>query len=86
MAKKQLDSTLRSLALLGAEQRLRQLAEEAEALRRTFPELKMRGREMSVGAVPQIKRARKRRRLSAEARKRISDAQKARWAKRRASR
>lgn len=79
-------TTLRSLALIGAEQRLRQLAEEAAALRRAFPELKTSSLDAGKEVQPQARQGRKRRRLSAEARKRISDAQKARWAKRRASR
>ena len=82
---KRLDSTLRSLALIGAEQRLRQLAEEAARLHRAFPELKTRDRDLMTLAEPKNGRGRRRHRLSVEARKRISDAQKARWAKRRTS-
>jgi hypothetical protein len=85
---------LRRYAVLGAEQRLITLAEEAEQIYRAFPELRKRGgrpgsrRSSSGGDVqessPRVRKGRRRRRkMSAEARKRISDAQKARWARQR---
>ena len=77
---KRAKSDIRRWALIGAEQRLQQLAQEMAAIRAAFPELR-RGR---AGAGAAGARGGKRR-LSAEARKRISDAQKARWAKHRAN-
>jgi hypothetical protein len=90
---KLLSNDLRRYAVLGAEQRLLTLAEEAEQIYRAFPELRKRGgrsgrRSSSAAEVqesaPRGRTARRRRRrMSAEARKRISDAQKARWARQR---
>jgi len=83
MAKQQ-QSDIRRWALLGAEQRLVQLAVEAAAIHRAFPELRQRraaGR-VPTSAVRQVRRRRKRT-MSAEGRRRISEAQKARWAKQR---
>jgi hypothetical protein len=82
MAKQQ-QSDIRRWALLGAEQRLVQLGEEAAAIHRAFPELRQRG---AIGRVPtpasqQVRR--RKRTMSAEGRRRISEAQKARWAKQR---
>jgi hypothetical protein len=85
----------RRYALVGAEQRLLEIAEEAAKIFRVFPELRARGRGFAAlrgGGAPAAeqtggpgrKRRRRRRTMSAEARKRISDAQKARWAKHRA--
>ena len=94
MAKRD-EGNLRRYAVVGAEQRLLELAEEAAGIFAMFPELRAPGRgfmarrggprssgsaEARTPAKPQRRR---RRRLSAEARKRISDAQKARWAKQR---
>jgi hypothetical protein len=85
----------RRYAVIGAEQRLLEIAEEAARIFRAFPELRERGRgfnalgrgasgaEGSDAASPARGRRRKRRTMSPEARKRISDAQKARWAKHR---
>jgi hypothetical protein len=86
---------MRAWALIGAEQRLVQLAEEAAAIHRAFPELRRRGRgrgrpaasdtsEPAAGAGTGTRR-RRRRKMSADARRRISEAQKARWARQRAS-
>lgn len=81
MAKLQ-SNDLRRYAVLGAEQRLLTLAQEAEAIYRAFPEL--RRSSTTRESAPRRRRARRgRRALSAEARKRISDAQKARWARQR---
>ncbi len=84
---KQTSQNLRDWALIGAEQRLLQIAQEAAEIHRAFPELRKSGSTLPVSrnatsssAVPK----RKRRKLSAEARKRISDAQKKRWAKQKA--
>ena len=95
------DSSIRTWALKGAEQRLLEISEEAAAIYSAFPELRGRGQagaqrrrgpgrprsaqaETDAGAAP----ARRRRRggISAEGRRRISEAQKARWAKQRADR
>jgi hypothetical protein len=79
---------------MGAEARLLQISEEAAAIYRAFPELRRgggagrgrgRGRAQaaSADAGGETAQPRKKRRLSAAARKRISDAQKRRWAKHR---
>ena len=93
MAKRQ-GNNLRRYAVVGAEQRLLELAEEAAGIFAMFPELRApgrgfmaggqgrRGRRAAAGAAP---RRRRRRKMSAEARKRISDAQKARWARQKAA-
>jgi hypothetical protein len=91
-------SDLRRYAVVGAEQRLLELAEEAAAIFAIFPELRAPGRgfmamakaggrgESAAGdGVAAPTKRRRRRKMSAEARKRISDAQKARWAKQRAA-
>ena len=99
MAKRQQRvSNLRPYAVIGAEQRLLQIAEEARAIFKAFPELRAANRgfgaqsegESPFPLGPQTSRAgngrkrqgkRRRRKMSAAARKRISEAQKARWAK-----
>jgi hypothetical protein len=83
---KRMDADIRRWALIGAEQRLLQLAEEAAAIHRAFPELRQGGatrgrppgpaKQSAEGSVGKPKRT-----MSAAARKRISEAQKARWAK-----
>jgi hypothetical protein len=90
---KRSDGDLRRYAVVGAEHRLLEIAEEAGRIFQAFPELRARGRGLdavrgasaSAGAAPAAAeprgRRRRRRKMSAEARKRISDAQKARWAK-----
>jgi hypothetical protein len=76
---------LREYARRGAAARLEELDRERQSILAEFPELR-RGntaaRERANAAHPagHHKKARRRRRLSAEARKRISDAQKRRWA------
>ena len=86
---------LRGYAIVGAAQRLSEISQEAADILRVFPEL--RGRVGAAGArVPQAESAGSaapsrrrrggRRKMSAAGRKRISDAQKARWARLRASR
>ena len=87
---------LRRYAVVGAEQRLLELAEEAAAIFAIFPELRAPGRGFmakagrrgeagAADAAAASPRKRSRRKMSAEARKRISDAQKARWAKQKAA-
>jgi hypothetical protein len=88
------DSDLRRWAVVGAEQRLLQIAEEAATIFHVFPELRERGFMAKGGRGGHLpgpfaegggKRTRRRRRtMSPEARKRISEAQKARWAKQKA--
>jgi hypothetical protein len=77
-------------AVKGAEQRLMELAEEAGKIFAAFPELRVRGRlfETAGQTAPASHHAgegtpKKRHKRSAAARKRMSEAQKARWAKRR---
>jgi hypothetical protein len=93
---------LRAYAVIGAEQRLRQIAEEARAIFQAFPELRAANRGFGargggespfpwgkqaaeggglVGNGRGRKGKRRRRKMSAAAGKRISEAQKARWAK-----
>ncbi len=86
------NSDVRVWAVKGAEQRLLEIAEEAKAIFATFPELRGQGRGFIAGrraestngrdqATVQKPSRRKRRTMSADARKRIGDAQRARWAK-----
>ena len=85
---------VRRWALLGAQERLAQLSAEASEIYKAFPELrshaigfgKRAGRQPTQGAARPANSGvseRPRRTLSAEARRRISEAQKARWAKQR---
>ena len=91
---------VRALASIGAKQRLRELDDERAALVRAFPELttgdvagpRRRGRPRKDGYRPALAEneathsgTRKRRKMSAAARKRISEAQKARWRKQKAA-
>jgi len=84
-------SDLRSWAIKGAEQRLIEIAEETRGIHRTFPELRGRSRAAGSSQGRGANSAQsqdgppkpRRRKMSAAARKRISDAQKARWAKQR---
>jgi hypothetical protein len=84
---------LRQWALRGAKQRLLDIAEEVAAIHRTFPRLRRRGNGIPAASVGQSatastaigRPARGRRRVSAAARRRISEAQKARWAKQKAN-
>jgi hypothetical protein len=93
-------------ALMGAEERLRQISAEAQAIHRNFPQLRSgkrpsnasflsdgRNEVVSAGLGDGARERkessggrglRRRRTMSAEARRRISDAQKARWAKQKA--
>ena len=84
-------SNILELARRGAQHRYEELTAELNALIRQFPDLRAgarqaikRGRRI-VDAATATARPRKRRKLSAAARKAISDAQKARWAKQRAA-
>jgi hypothetical protein len=85
MAKSPLN--IQSLAVLGAKQRLLELDEERAAIFSAFPQLRFqRKQQTTTGATADngTTGARKRRRMSADARRRISEAVKARWAKQRA--
>jgi len=79
------------LARRGAQHRYAELKAEMESLVRQFPGLTGAGREIvrrgraAVSAATSERQPRKRRKMSAAARKRISDAQKARWAKQKRS-
>jgi hypothetical protein len=78
---------LRRLARLGAIARLEQLRQEEAAIRAEFPELFGRGRQPARdgAAAPAEPKGRKRRktRMSAEARKAVSDRMRKYWAERR---
>jgi hypothetical protein len=76
-----------ALARRGAQHRYQELVAELESLARQFPGLTAgaravvkRGRKAARAAATEL-RPRKRRKMSAAARKAISDAQKKRWAK-----
>jgi len=77
---------LRKWAVSGAEQRLVEIAAEAAAIYQAFPELRRGGRQASGGGRARAasrtatSAPRAQRNLSPAARKRISDAQKRRWA------
>jgi len=71
---------LLQLARAGAEARIAELQAEIDRIRRQFPS----GRRTPANGAAGTVSPRKRRRMSAAARKRISDAQKSRWAKQRA--
>jgi hypothetical protein len=79
---------LHRLARLGAAERLAQLERERAGLLRAFPELKRSsGRDVSDGLSPTGKESRRRRRpMSAQARKAVSLRMKKYWAERRAKR
>jgi hypothetical protein len=87
---------LKAWALLGAQQRLSELDQERAAILSAFPQLRgvttaggrRPGRPPGSGAAKAHAtgaRKRKRRRMSADARRRISEAQKKRWAKQKAT-
>ena len=89
MAKRNDD--LRRWAIAGAEQRLVEIAAEAAAIHQTFPELRRRARA-SFGADPTGGRSKqsnkdrpttRRRKMSAEARRAVSQRMKKYWADRR---
>ena len=89
-------NSMLELARRGAEVRYRELQDELARLARQFPglsstasEVVRRGRRAVNAAVAELRnegpRPRRTRKLSAAARKAISDAQKARWAKQKRS-
>lgn len=92
---KRMTNDFRRYAVVGAEQRLLELAQEAAEIFAIFPELRAPGRGFMAlrkgsrrgdpGSANEAQpRKRRRRKMSAEARKRISDAQKARWKRQKA--
>ena len=79
---------LRRLARLGAVARLEQLRQEEAAIRAEFPELFGRGRQSNgeaAGSTASTPRRRRRTRMSAEARKVVSERMRKYWAERRKS-
>jgi hypothetical protein len=84
-------SSILALAQRGAQHRYAELQAELASLVRQFPDLKSgarevvrRGRRAAAAAAAEL-RPKKRRKLSAAARARISEAQRARWAKQKAA-
>ena len=77
---------LQRFALAGAARRLEELQAEAAQILRVFPQLRAGGRGRQAGNAAAAKGPagpRRRHRISAEGRKRISEAAKARWGKHR---
>jgi hypothetical protein len=74
---------LRRLARLGAMARLEQLRQEEAAIRAEFPELFGRGREAAARPAAPAANRRKRPRMTAEARKAVSERMRKYWAERR---
>ena len=73
---------LKELARAGADQAIKQLRAEMVAIERTFPELRLsKGRRMLRRSIDQA--ARRTTRMSAAARKAVSDRMKRYWAERR---
>jgi hypothetical protein len=82
MAKRLSPSRIRELAVTGAEDVLRRLRAEIVALERTFPELALpQRRRAAKQSVEKIRR--RTRRMSAAARKAVSQRMKRYWAERR---
>ena len=78
------DEQLRRLARLGAKARLDELRQEEAAIRSAFPDVFGRGRREQVRN-GQVASGRKRRRMSAAARKAVSSRMRKYWAERRKS-
>jgi hypothetical protein len=74
---------LRRLARLGAIARLEQLKQEEAAIRAEFPELFGRGRRATTVADAAKPARRRRRKMSSEARKAVSERMRKYWAERR---
>ena len=77
---------LREWAVRGAEQRLLEIANEAAAIHRAFPELRQRGRRPGAtedGEAVRPARRRRRSRMSAANRRAVSERMKKYWAERR---
>ena len=71
---------MKAFARVGAQLRLEEVRSEIAALLRTFPDLARGAGARQTSPAAGAPKARKRRNLSAAARKAISDAQKKRWA------
>jgi hypothetical protein len=67
---------LHSLARLGAAARIKELNAEIASIRKAFPDSASKREKILIHHPPQQRR----RKMSAEARKKISEAQKKRWA------
>jgi hypothetical protein len=83
MAKRQIE--LQRFAAIGALAHIEKLQAEIDRIRKAFPTLRVTGRSTpsSVESAHTPTKVRRKRKMSAAARKRISEAQKARWAKQR---
>ena len=77
---------LRRLARLGAIARLEQLKQEEAAIRAEFPELFGRGRRGAAAEAPSVSGGRRRKKMSAAARKAVSARMRKYWAERRKAR
>ena len=71
---------MKAFARIGAQLRLEEVRSEIAAILRTFPDLARGAGARPASSAARAPKARKRRKLSAAARKAISDAQKKRWA------
>ena len=80
---------LHRLARIGAEARLQELQDEIQSIHAAFPDLRRSGSaqgqtaarvEKNGSAAEPTRKQRRRRKMSADARKRIGDAQRKRWA------
>lgn len=84
LAKGSFDRDIRDWARIGAERRLVEIAEEAAAIHRAFPELRDRhetsGTRATTNTAAPPKARRRRRRMSAAGRERLRAALKKRWA------
>ncbi len=74
---------LQRLARLGAQARLDELRREEVAIRAAFPDLFGRGRQRKAGGEPAPAGTRRRRGMSAAARKAVSERMRKYWAERR---
>ena len=71
---------MKAFARVGAQLRLEEVRSEIAAILRTFPDLARGAGTRRVSSAARTPKARKRRKLSAAARKAIGEAQKKRWA------
>ena len=88
MAKRGVDTNLRAWARIGAEQRLVEIAEEAAAIHRAFPELRNQpkvSRTTGAETIGRPRRTRRGRKLSAAGRERLRASLKKRWAAKKAT-
>jgi hypothetical protein len=83
LAQRGFDTDLREWARIGAERRLVEIAEEATAIHRAFPELRNRhevGSPLGAEGIERPRRTRRGRKLSAAGRERLRASLKKRWA------